>query len=141
MNNPSSSTLSSKANWVPLKIAGLYLLIGGLWILFSDELAAQITSDPALLAKISLYKGWGFIFVTALLLYGLIRRHTSTLRGGEEQLHLITDALPALISYVDSDKRYRFSNKAYEEWFGHEVQGNHIEEVLGTAAYKTISKY
>lgn len=141
MNNPSSSTLSSNANWGPLKIAGLYLLIGGLWILFSDRLAAQITSDPVLLTRISLYKGWGFVSVTAFLLYWLIRQHTQALRGSEKQMRLITDALPALISYVDADQRYQFSNKAYEEWFGHEAQGKHLEEVLGTAAYKTISGY
>ena len=141
MTNHSSSTRSSKVNRGPLKIAGLYLLIGGLWILFSDRLAAQITSDPVLLTKICLYQGWGFVFVTALLLYWLIRRQNTALRGGEEQLRLITDALPALISYVDADKRYQFSNKAYEEWFGHEAQGKHLEEVLGNAAYQTISGY
>ncbi|HEX9839972.1 MAG TPA: PAS domain S-box protein [Anaerolineales bacterium] len=141
MNNHPLSTVSSKINSGPLKIAGLYLLLGGLWILFSDRLAAQITSDPALLTRISLYKGWGYVFVTALLLYWLIRRQITALRGGEEQLRLITDALPALISYVDSDKRYQFTNQAYEEWFGHQTQGKHIEEVLGKAAYKTISGY
>ena len=141
MNNHSSSTLSSKMNWGPLKIAGLYVLIGGLWILFSDRLAAQITSDPVLLTKISLYKCWGYVFVTALLLYWLIRRQNTALRGGEEQLRLITDAFPALISYVDADKRYQFSNQAYEDWFGHEAQGKHLEEVLGNVAYQTISGY
>jgi PAS domain S-box-containing protein len=141
MNNPSSSTLSSNMTWGPLKIAGLYLLIGGLWILFSDRLAARITSDPVLLTRISLYKGWGFIFVTAFLLYWLIQQHTDALRSSEKQMRLITDALPALISYVDADRRYQFSNKAYEEWFGHEAQGKHLEEMLGTTAYKTISGY
>ncbi|MGZ9164884.1 MAG: PAS domain S-box protein [Anaerolineales bacterium] len=141
MNNYPLSTVSSNINSGPLKIAGLYLFIGGLWILFSDQLAAQITSDPVLLTRISLYKGWGYVLITALLLYWLIRRQNSTLRRGEEQMHLITDALPALISYVDSDKRYQFTNKAYTEWFGHEAQGKHVEEVLGKAAYKTISGY
>jgi len=139
MNNHSSLTLSSKVNWGPLKIAGLYLLIGGLWILFSDRLAAQITSDPGLLTKFSLYKCWVYVFVTGLLLYWLIRHQNTTLRGGEEQLRLITDALPVLISYVDTDKRYQFSNKTYQDWFGHEVQGKHLEEVLGNAAYQAIS--
>ena len=141
MDTHSSSTLSSKVNWGPLKIAGLYVLIGGLWILFSDRLAAQITSDPVLLTKISLYKCWGYVFVTALLLYWLIRRQNTALRGGEEQLRLITDAFPALISYVDADKRYQFNNKAYKDWFGHEAQGKHLEEVLGNVAYQTISGY
>jgi PAS domain S-box-containing protein len=141
MNNHLLSTVSSDRNSGPLKIAGLYLLIGGLWILFSDQLAAKITSDPVLLTRISLYKGWGYILVTAFLLHLLIRRQNVALRGGEEQLRLITDALPALISYVGADRRYRFSNQAYEEWFGYEAQGKHIEAVLGTAAYKTISGY
>jgi PAS domain S-box-containing protein len=141
MNNPSSSTLASNVNWGPLKIAGLYLLIGGLWILFSDRLAARVTSDPVLLTRISLYKGWGFIFVTAFLLYWLIQQHTDALRSSEKQMRLITDALPVLISYVDADRRYQFSNKAYEEWFGHEAYGKHLEEMLGTTAYKTISGY
>jgi PAS domain S-box-containing protein len=141
MNNPSSATLASNVNWGPLKIAGLYLLIGGLWILFSDRLAARITTDPALLTRISLYKGWGFIFVTAFLLYWLIRQDTDALSSSEKQMRLITDALPALISYVDSDRCYQFSNKAYEEWFGHEAHGKHLEEMLGMTAYKTISGY
>ena len=124
MKNHSPSTASSNRNWGPFKFAGLYLLIGGLWILFSDQLAAQITSDPVLLTRISLYKGWGYVLVTALLLYWLIRRFTTALRAGEEQLHLITDALPALISYVDVDKRYQSSNTAYEDWFGREARGS-----------------
>src|ERR687892_855604 len=141
MNNHPLLTVFSNRNSGPLKIVGLYLLIGALWIVFSAQLAAKITTDPVLLTKISLYQDWGFIFVTALLLYWLIRRHTIVLLGSEEQLRLITDALPALISYVDADKRYQFSNKAYTEWFGNHVQGRHLEDVLGTAAYKTISEY
>jgi PAS domain S-box-containing protein len=141
MNDHSSLIIASKENQGPLKIAGLYLLIGGLWILFSDRLAAQITSDPALLTTISIYKGWGYVLATALGLYWLIRRQIMALHGGEEQLRLITDAFPALISYVDADERYRFSNKAYEEWFGLQAQGKRLEEVLGTKAYKMISGY
>ncbi|HLF73704.1 MAG TPA: PAS domain S-box protein [Anaerolineales bacterium] len=141
MENQTRLTVSSKRNQGALKIAGLYLLFGGLWILFSDQLAARIASDPGMLARLSLYKGWVYVLVTALLLYWLVRRHTNALHGGEEHLRLITDALPALISYVGADRRYRFSNRAYQEWFGHDAQGKHIEEVLGAAAYKTISEY
>ena len=76
-----------------------------------------------------------------LLLYWLIRRQNMALRGGEEQLRLITDALPALISYVDADKRYQFSNKAYEDWFGHASTGKTSGGSAGYIAYKTISGY
>lgn len=59
----------------------------------------------------------------------------------EEQLRLITEALPVLVSYVDHEQRYRFNNLAYETWFGHsraEITGKHIREVLGESAYETV---
>lgn len=42
------------------------------------------------------------------------KRAEAGLRNSEELFHLITDAFPVLISYVDSEQRYRFNNKAYE---------------------------
>ena len=127
--------------WGAIQIAGLYLLFGGLWILFSDQAAARVALTQEMLTTISLYKGWGYVLVTALMLYLLIRRNTAALRAGEAQLQRVIDALPALISYLDADRRYQFVNSAYEEWFDEKVQGKHMEEVLGRTAYKTISKY
>ncbi len=63
------------------------------------------------------------------------------LRKSEQQLRLVTDALPALISYVDKEQRYRFNNKAYEQWFGYpqfNIIGRHVREVLGDEAYDSI---
>src|SRR5207244_4491767 len=40
------------------------------------------------------------------------------LRVSQNRLRLITDSLPALISYVDSRERYRYVNSTYGEWFG-----------------------
>jgi len=72
------------------------------------------------------------------------KRAEEALQKSEDQLRLITDSLPVLISYVDAGRRYRFNNKAYREWFGHshkEVYGKHIKEVLGKSAYKSIERY
>lgn len=74
--------------WAPIRIAGLYLVLGCLWIAFSDRWMAKLTSDPDLLIKISLYKGWGFIFVTTLLLSWQIWRFNRTLNKKEELLEL-----------------------------------------------------
>ena len=60
------------------------------------------------------------------------------------QLQLISDAVPALISYVDAKGRYQFNNRAYEIWFGHrreEIRGKHMREVLGETAYAAILPY
>jgi len=72
------------------------------------------------------------------------KRAEKALRESELQLRLVTDAFPALITYVDSGQCYRFNNKTYEEWFGYsrkEVYGKHIKEVLGEETYQAIRKY
>lgn len=74
-----------------------------------------------------------------LLLNGmccLIRRQRSSksLREAEKSLGLIADSLPALIAYVDTDYRYRFVNRAYQNRFGipaSQIQGLRIEEFPG----------
>jgi len=60
------------------------------------------------------------------------------LRHKEDELKLITDAVPALIAFVDTDGCYRFNNRTYEEWFGQspsQIYGRHIREVLGEAVW------
>ncbi|MCL6750176.1 GAF domain-containing protein, partial [Nostoc sp. CCCryo 231-06] len=46
-----------------------------------------------------------------------LQKSEAALREREQELRLITDALPALISYVDANQRYRFVNRTYEVWF------------------------
>ena len=63
------------------------------------------------------------------------------MRQSRQQLRLVTDAIPALVSYIDADRRYRFNNRAYADWFGHEpqdLQGRTMREVLGEAAYEQL---
>lgn len=63
------------------------------------------------------------------------------LRSNENQLRLITDSIPLLISYVDREHRYKFVNRNYTEWFGktrEEVIGKHLSEILGDAAYRSL---
>lgn len=66
------------------------------------------------------------------------------LRRSEEQLRLITNALPVLISYVDKQQRFRFNNQAYEDWFGRSRQslkGCHLKDLLGDATYANIQPF
>jgi PAS domain S-box-containing protein len=61
-------------------------------------------------------------------------------KGSEEQLRLITDAMPALISYLRSDITYGFVNKAYEKLFQvnrNEIIGKPVKEIIGEKAYHT----
>ena len=62
----------------------------------------------------------------------------------EQLLKVITDALPAYISYLDRDLRYVRVNCTYEEWFkrsASSMMGRTIDEVLGQDAADSIRPY
>ena len=66
------------------------------------------------------------------------------LRLREQELRLITNALPVLIGYVDTNQCYRFVNHAYEVWFScsrDEILGKSIREFLGETAYSVVEPY
>ena len=54
------------------------------------------------------------------------KRSEEALRDGERRIRLITDAMPALIAYVDAEERYQFVNEPYRQWLDRPV-----EEILG----------
>ncbi|MBI3896666.1 MAG: PAS domain S-box protein [Gammaproteobacteria bacterium] len=79
----------------------------------------------------------------ALLVVDISERKQAeeTQRANEAQLRIVSDAMPALISYVDSNGRYRFANHCYHDWFGHtpeQIVGRHLSEVLGDAVFAEI---
>jgi diguanylate cyclase (GGDEF)-like protein/PAS domain S-box-containing protein len=62
----------------------------------------------------------------------------AALRQSEERMRLVANNVPALISYVDRDQRYRFSNRTYDAWFGiahQQMIGRTVAEVFGDEAY------
>lgn len=69
------------------------------------------------------------------------KRAEDALRRSENELRVIAENVPALLSYVDTEGFYRFVNKRYEEWFGcsrAEITGKHYRHVLGEATYQKI---
>jgi PAS domain S-box-containing protein len=76
-----------------------------------------------------------------LLLEERVEERTRELAASADQLQLITDSLPVLISYLDHQQRYQFNNKTYEDWFGlprNQVYGKTVAEVLGPEAYRKL---
>ncbi len=62
----------------------------------------------------------------------------AALRESEERLRLVANNVPALISYLDREQRYRFSNRIYDDWLGipqSEMHGRSVAEVFGAEAY------
>lgn len=72
------------------------------------------------------------------------RQAEQRLRESEARLRLMSDALPALVSYVDQEYRYRLCNHAYESWFGasgEHLLGRTLAEVLGEAAFESVKPF
>src|SRR3954462_7094716 len=62
----------------------------------------------------------------------------------EEHLRRVLDSLPAPVSYVDTECRFRYNNSAYDRWVGRphlELYGAHLREVLGEKAYADVLPY
>jgi PAS domain S-box-containing protein len=71
------------------------------------------------------------------------KRIAAALYQQDQYLRLITDAVPALIAYIDSDQRFRFVNSAYETWFGRPrsaIVGKRLSELLDTT-YERVRPY
>lgn len=72
------------------------------------------------------------------------REAEASIRAGEERLRDITDAVPALISYVDAEQRFRFVNKQYESRFDRpldRIVGERLVDVMGEEVYEARRPY
>jgi PAS domain S-box-containing protein len=71
-----------------------------------------------------------------------VRQQTEqALLHSERHLELVSNSVPALISYVGKDGRYRSCNNAYTTWFGlprEQIIGRPMPEVLGEKAWEVV---
>ena len=73
-----------------------------------------------------------------------LQQSEAALRRREQELRLITDALPALVSYVDANQHYQFVNRTYEVWFGRsrdEILGSSVYDLLGERVYQRMEPF
>lgn len=77
----------------PRRIAGIYLVFGVLWILFSDILVYALVSDPEARFRVEATKGGLFVVVSGVLVYGLSARAQRRQRETAERLRQQTREL------------------------------------------------
>jgi diguanylate cyclase (GGDEF)-like protein/PAS domain S-box-containing protein len=122
----------------------LLLLAAGSELLFAVRAwLGQGVPLPKELMLHVLVAGAALLLAAAVLVMRRSGRRTEAaeeaLRESEARLRLMANSVPALISYVDREQRYRFSNRTYDDWFGisHEgMLGRTIAEVFGDEAYQ-----
>ena len=74
------------------------------------------------------------------LIHDVTDLHDAQVRveASEQRLRSITENIPALICYIDRDRRYRFNSRYYEEWLGRPlsaITGRTVREVIGAETY------
>lgn len=67
-----------------IKISIGYLLIAGTWIIISDSVLSLIVNNPEVLTNLQTYKGWFFVIVTTILLFGMLKRWMNNLEKSYE---------------------------------------------------------
>jgi PAS domain S-box-containing protein len=73
-----------------------------------------------------------------------LQQSEAELRAHEQELRLITDALPVGIGYIDAEQRHRFVNRTYEIWRNcsrDEILGKSIRELVDHTSYQMIEPY
>jgi diguanylate cyclase (GGDEF)-like protein/PAS domain S-box-containing protein len=73
-----------------------------------------------------------------------LARAVELLRDSQRQLQQMTDNLPALVSRLDLELRFRFANRAYRDWLGIEpttLLGRSVQEVYGEQACSGFRHY
>jgi signal transduction histidine kinase len=78
---------------IAAKIALLYVVLGGAWILFSDRLLSALVLGWVHAGTLQTVKGWVYVLLTGTALYLLIRHYLRILRQRETALREIVEAL------------------------------------------------
>jgi len=96
----------ARAFWTAL----VYLVVGLLWIAFSDRLAEMLVRDPAMLSQVQTWKGFFFVLITGGILFLVLYRQLQkdrfllnlqhgqrlALRHREQQLTVLMNNLPGM---------------------------------------------
>lgn len=99
-----------KYKYESIKICIIYLLIGFLWIYYSDRITSALISNKGLLLLINTYKGWFYVIITSIILYGLMSRLLRKVafaekeqNQSEEKNSAIIRAIPDLLFVINKE--------------------------------------
>ena len=103
----------------------LYLFLGGIWILLTDQIVLHLVTDPRTLTLIQTFKGIAFVAVSAAFLYLIGRRDLLALKSSEEFLRRecdlfekVMETSPAGITVMNREGRIIFANYWAEQVLG-----------------------
>ncbi len=81
-----NEVLRKKTGKLSISVTVVYLIIGFLWIAFSDQAVDQMLRGTPYLTMAQTLKGWFYVGVTGVLLYWFIKRNTNAMKTLYEKL-------------------------------------------------------
>ena len=116
----------SKIQPLALNVVLPYAVLAALWILFSDLCVEFLFRDPHHIAQVSMMKGWLFVAVTSMFLYGLTKRqeskiakHQKEIQGIQNHYQEMIENLPLGLGVSDPEGKIKYLNNAFIEMFGY----------------------
>jgi signal transduction histidine kinase/ActR/RegA family two-component response regulator len=117
-------------------IAG-YIIVGGIWIIFSDKVLNYFIREPDLMTRIQTYKGWFYVLITAMLFYALLKSHLVKIRNAERKA-IDSDMLKtAFLQNISHEIRTPMNSIV---GFSHLLQDKTITDTDKTEYLEMISK-
>lgn len=94
----------------PAKVATAYVLIASIYLVFSDLLVKRLSDSVQQIGHLQTLKGWGFILVTAIALYVVLRHKWQQLQAeiaarqqAERELRRLNEELESRVAQRTAD--------------------------------------
>lgn len=128
------ANMDLKTNRLALKVALIYILVAGAWIILSDELLGLLVQDSHVRVHLSVFKGWVFVLLTGFLLYRVVAmllqrwereldaRHQAELKASQAKgiyRELFDGARDAVFVLDCETRRILEANEAAEKMYGY----------------------
>ena len=153
----------NRARKEALKISGIYLFVGCLWILSTDMLQGWLFEDHSGIVVASALKGLLYVLITAVLVYVLVYRSIASVLNSQHVIEKINrelersnrsykevfqelerkqallkslmDSIPDFIFYKDGQGIYQGCNKAFERFLG-----KREDEIIGRSDFELFGE-
>ncbi len=119
MKDPAArKTLSAKQ--AALQITAIYVVVAGLWLLFSDSILLWFSPDANSLIRLKAAKEVLFLFLTAAMLAWLVQRYIAGIRREDDNRQEISKLMDNIIAHIPHyvfwkgrDSRYLGCNQRF----------------------------
>ncbi|MBV1787586.1 EAL domain-containing protein [Marinobacterium sp. D7] len=116
-----------------LRISLIYGFFSLLWIFLSDALLEMLVTDVKLLSFLQTIKGFGFVAISTLLIFGLVSYYAKRMLAAQHHLRALIDTLPDLVWLKDERGIYLSCNRKFERLFGARES-----EIIGKSDYDFV---